>query len=109
MFRLPEPALDAAETLVPELIEAAYPDGAHNAEALFLIGGRIERMDRPTGLADEELVRVRATSIGPNENRDAQAKVDLDALRAIPGVKSVAITNQIPFDGSSWNTSRGSR
>ena len=41
--------------------------------ALFLIGGRIERMDRPTGLADEELVRVRATSIGPNENRDAQA------------------------------------
>lgn len=75
--------------------------------ALFLISGRIERMDRPTGLADEELVRVRATSIGPNENRDAQARVDLDALRAIPGVKSAAITNQIPFDGSSWNTSVG--
>lgn len=77
--------------------------------ALFLIGGRIERMDRPTGMADEELVRIRATSIGPNENRDAQAKVDLDALRAIPGVTSVAITNQIPFDGSSWNTSVGTK
>lgn len=73
--------------------------------ALFLISGRIERMNRPTGLADAELVRVRTTSIGPNENADAQARVDLDALRAIPGVKSVAITNQIPFDGSSWNTS----
>ncbi len=73
--------------------------------ALFLIAGRIDRIDRPTGLVDDELVRVLATGIGRNSDPDAQAKTDLAALRAIPGVKSVVLTNQIPFDGSSWNTS----
>ena len=75
--------------------------------ALFLISGRIERMQRPTGMADDELVRVIAAGIGRNTDPDAQAKNDLAALRAIPGVKSVVLTNQIPFDGSSWNTSVG--
>ena len=30
---------------------------------------------------------------------------DLNALRAVPGVKAVANSNMLPFGGSSWNSS----
>lgn len=35
----PDPA--AAETAHPEIFNVAYPDGAHNAEAMFVVGGRL--------------------------------------------------------------------
>lgn len=73
--------------------------------ALFLIGGRIERMDRDTGMADDEIVRINTAGIGVDENPSASIKTDLAALRAIPGVKSATTTNHVPFDHSSWNTS----
>ncbi len=73
--------------------------------ALFLIGTRVERVNRPTGLADEEIVRINSAGIGRDDNADARYKVDLAALRAIPGVKAATATNHLPFDNSSWNTS----
>ena len=73
--------------------------------ALFLIGSRIERMDRDTGLADDAIVRVNTAGIGTNENPGASTRTDLAALRAIPGVVSATSTNHLPFDNSSWNTS----
>jgi putative ABC transport system permease protein len=77
--------------------------------AMFLIGTRVERVNRPTGLADDEIVRVNAVGIGRDDNADARFKTDLAALRAIPGVKSATSTNHLPFDNSSWNTSVGIR
>lgn len=73
--------------------------------ALFLIDTRMERMNRATGLAEDEIVRVNVAGIGTNDNADAAAKTDLAALRAIPGVKYATMTNHVPFDGSSWNSS----
>ncbi len=73
--------------------------------AVFLIGDRIGRMDRPSGLAENELVRVQLTGIGKNDNAAALTRSDLAVLRAIPGVKAAAVTNQVPFVNSSWNTS----
>jgi putative ABC transport system permease protein len=73
--------------------------------AIFLIGERLTRMDRPTGLVEDELVRVLVTGIGKNSDGRAVTEQDLVALRAIPGVKSVATSNMLPFGGSSWNTS----
>lgn len=73
--------------------------------AMFLIGSRIERMDRPTGMADDEIVRINTAGIGSSDDADARYKVDVTALRAIPGVKAATRTNHVPFDGSSWNTS----
>ena len=74
--------------------------------AIFLIGDRLSRMDRASGVAEEELTRVRLTGLGTGET-DAGALTarDLDALRAIPGVRAVASTNMVPFGGSSWNNS----
>lgn len=73
--------------------------------ALFLIDTRIDRMDRATGLAEDEIVRINVAGIGTDDNADAAAKTDLAALRAIPGVKYATMTNHVPFDGSSWNSS----
>jgi putative ABC transport system permease protein len=73
--------------------------------ALFLIGTRIERMNRDTGLAADEIVRINIAGIGTDNNADAAAKTDLAALRAIPGVKYATMTNHVPFDNSSWNSS----
>jgi putative ABC transport system permease protein len=73
--------------------------------ALFLISGRIDRLHRVSGLAENELVRVQLTGIGKDENEDALTKTDLAALRALPGVRDAIVTNQVPFVNSSWNTS----
>jgi putative ABC transport system permease protein len=73
--------------------------------ALFLIGTRIDRMDRDTGMANDEIVRINTAGIGTNDNADAAVSADLAALRAVPGVKFATSTNHVPFDNSSWNSS----
>jgi putative ABC transport system permease protein len=72
--------------------------------ALFLIGDRLARMDRPSGLVEDEVLRIRLTGIGTKSDDKAVTVQDLSALRAIPGVKFVADTNMVPFGGSSWNS-----
>jgi putative ABC transport system permease protein len=73
--------------------------------ALFLIGIRLDRMDRDTGMANDEIVRINTAGIGSNDNIDQAMKVDVAALRAVPGVKYATSTNHVPFDNSSWNSS----
>src|SRR5690606_36234976 len=72
--------------------------------AMFLIGGRLERMDRPTGMVEDELVRIQITGIGTDDNAAALTQSDLAVLRALPGVKSASVTNQVTFGGGSWNS-----
>jgi putative ABC transport system permease protein len=71
--------------------------------AIFLIRERLARMDRPSGVVEDELVHVRLTGIGTRADANALTAQDLVALRAIPGVKSAAVANMIPFGNSSWN------
>ena len=72
--------------------------------ALFLITGRLDRMDRPSGLAEDEIVRIQVAGIGTDDNAAALTRSDLAVLRALPGVKSASVVNQLVFDGSSWNS-----
>ncbi|ATS40312.1 MULTISPECIES: ABC transporter permease [Xanthomonas] len=72
--------------------------------ALFLIGNRIETLQRISGLAESELVSIRLGGIGTQVNADARTREDLAALRGIPGVRGAIITNQVPFVNSSSNT-----
>jgi len=67
--------------------------------ALFLITQRVERIAEPSGLADQELVAISTTGVGPSQNPEAQTREDLQALRAVPGVQHVSIINQIPYGG----------
>ncbi len=73
--------------------------------ALFLIGTRIERIERPSGVAESEIVRIQLTGIGRDDSAEALSREDVAALQAIPGVKAAALINQIPYGNSSWNTS----
>jgi putative ABC transport system permease protein len=72
--------------------------------AVFLIGERVSRIGKPSGLAESELVRIQLT--GPGKQEDAQAVIqeDVALLSALPGVRKAAFTLQIPFGNSSWNS-----
>jgi putative ABC transport system permease protein len=73
--------------------------------AVFIIGERLGRMNRETGIAEDELIRVKVAGIGRNANPEVLTTEDLAALAAIPGVRKAAVTNQVPFGNSSWNSS----
>ncbi len=73
--------------------------------AVFIIGERLGRMNRETGIAEDELIRVQVAGIGRNANPEVLTREDLAALAAVPGVRSAAVTNQVPFGNSSWNSS----
>ena len=70
--------------------------------ALFLISQRIDRIHEPSGLAESELIALTVSGLSRSADPDATTRADLQALRAIPGVKSVAVTNQIPFSNNFW-------
>jgi putative ABC transport system permease protein len=73
--------------------------------ALFLIRERLSRMDRDSGIVENEIVRVSISGIRDRADAKALTEQDLAGLRAIPGVKYAATTNQVPYGGSSWNNS----
>jgi putative ABC transport system permease protein len=70
--------------------------------ALFLIGTRLERMHRPTGVDEAHLVEVAVRSATPGSTQAlmAQTRTDLATLRALPGVTGAAIVNQPLFGDS---------
>ncbi len=81
--------------------------------AVFIIGQRIERVNRPTGLDESDLLLVSQQWVGaPSgddpasvEKLDAMQREDLAALRHLPDVASVAPINSIPLLNSSWTGS----
>ena len=76
--------------------------------ALFLIGERLDRMNKPSGIAENELVRIQAASLrqlsGDDDLNKSVTREYLDVLRKVPGVRQAAFANQIPFGGSSNNS-----
>lgn len=73
--------------------------------ALFLISNRIDRINQGSGTVENEIMRVQITGIGTDDNAEALTRSDLALLKDLPGVKSAAVTNQVPYGRSSWNTS----
>jgi len=71
--------------------------------AVFLIGQRLQRMDMPSGVAEHELLQIQVADVVQPANPYARVQEDLALLRQVPGVQSVAFTNQVPFGGSSSN------
>ncbi|WOP51845.1 FtsX-like permease family protein [Xanthomonas euvesicatoria] len=72
--------------------------------SLFLIGNRLDTLQTPSGIAEQEPLSIQLDGIGPQANADARTREDLAALRAVPGVRNAVITNQIPFVNYSSNT-----
>jgi putative ABC transport system permease protein len=83
--------------------------------AIFIIGQRIERVNRPTGIDERNLFLVTQQWVGAPTGDDAASvdkldslqREDLSALRAMPEVQSVASINSLPLLGSSWEGAIG--
>ena len=73
--------------------------------AVFLIQSRITRMNSPSGMVENELLRVGVRGINAQGDNEALTRSDLALLRSLPGVKSVSIANQVRYGDSSWNSS----
>lgn len=81
--------------------------------AVFIIGERVARVNRPTGLDENNLFLVSQGWVGaPSgdepggvDKLDSLLQADLAALRAMPDVASVAPVNSVPLLNSSWNGS----
>jgi putative ABC transport system permease protein len=65
--------------------------------AVFLIGERVSRMQRPSGIAEAELLRIEVAAYSDEENADALMQEDIATLSAIPGVRRVASSLWLPF------------
>lgn len=72
--------------------------------AVFLIGIGLQRMNMPSGIAEHELLEIQLAPIAPSPDRYARVQEDVALLRQVPGVQSVAVTNEIPFGPSSSNS-----
>ncbi|HEX7341135.1 MAG TPA: FtsX-like permease family protein [Rhodanobacteraceae bacterium] len=78
--------------------------------AVFIIAHRIERVNRPTGLNESNLILVQQQWVGaPTGNDqasldklDSMQLADLAALRQLPGVTDVAPVNSLPLLQSAW-------
>lgn len=79
------------------------------ANALYIIQDRLALAARPSGVAEESnLFRFSVAQVSDPEGADAKIAIPLQErttaiLRALPGVRSVAITNQTPLSQSGWN------
>jgi putative ABC transport system permease protein len=79
--------------------------------AVFIIQSRIERLSRPTGIDENNLIRIAQAWVGaPSgddaasiEKLDALQRTDLDALRGLPGVQEVAASASLPLQGMIWS------
>jgi len=69
--------------------------------AIFLIVDRIGRVSVPSGIAEHELVQIRLSNIASRDDQKARLARDLELLRGIPGVRSVALVSQVPFTNRS--------
>jgi len=74
------------------------------SNAFFLVSERLNRMNRPSGVAESELLVLQVTGFDKTSKAQAQTQEDLAVLSAIPGVREVASSRQVPFGDSSWNT-----
>ena len=72
--------------------------------ALFLISQRLERINEPSGLVESEMVVLGVSGLARSQDPDATTRADLQALRALPSVKSVALVNQLPFADNFWGS-----
>jgi putative ABC transport system permease protein len=72
--------------------------------AVFIVHQRIEKMNRPTLIDDQNLFAVALGEFTERFNYDASIHEDLDYLRSLPGVVSASVSNSVPLGISGSGT-----
>lgn len=73
--------------------------------ALHLISTRVATLSHDTGIAETELVTISARGTAGTQEVDDVTAADLAALRALPGVQSATLVNQLVYGRNSNNSS----
>ncbi|SEK33915.1 putative ABC transport system permease protein [Roseateles sp. YR242] len=73
--------------------------------ALFLIFQRIDRIEQPSGVAENELLMLQVSGMTRSPDEQSETQADLQALRQIPGVRVATLATQLPFAQSSTYSS----
>ncbi|MGA9342336.1 MAG: FtsX-like permease family protein [Rhodanobacteraceae bacterium] len=72
--------------------------------ALFIIGQRLERMNRPSGMNETDTFVFGSSGFGQGFDGRATQQADLALLRQMPGVAAATSTNSVPMSGGGWST-----
>ncbi|MEO5558711.1 MAG: FtsX-like permease family protein [Dokdonella sp.] len=72
--------------------------------ALFIIGQRLDNMNRPSGMNEADTFWFGSTGFGEGYNAAATEKADLALLRQLPGVAAATSTNSVPMSDGGWGT-----
>lgn len=71
--------------------------------ALFIIGQRLERMDRPSGMNEKDTFWFGSSGFGQGFDSKATLQADLALLRQMPGVAAATTTNSVPMSDGGWS------
>ncbi|MBB3169222.1 ABC transporter permease [Simiduia aestuariiviva] len=72
------------------------------ANASFIISERLALIDRPSGIAEAQVLSFRVYNFDPAMDLRKQNQQDQLILRDLPGVIAATSTNMVPLSGSGW-------
>ena len=72
--------------------------------ALFIIGQRLERMHRPSGMNETDTFWFGSSGFGQGFDVNATLHADLALLRQMPGVAAATTTNSVPMSNGGWGS-----
>ena len=72
--------------------------------ALFIIGQRLELMNRPSGMNEADTFVFGSSGFGQGYDVRAVQQSDLALLRQLPGVAAATTTNSVPMSGGGWGS-----
>jgi putative ABC transport system permease protein len=72
--------------------------------ALFIIGQRLDNMNRPSGMNEADTFMVGSSGFGQGFDAKSVQLADLALLRQLPGVAAATSTNSVPLSGGGWST-----
>lgn len=67
---------------------------------LFMAKGRLDQINRPSGMDIDNIITVQSLGFGNDYEHDATVEADLRLLRSLPGVVAATSTVSIPMSGS---------
>lgn len=75
------------------------------SNALFVVSERIAKIERPSGMIEEEIFKIWMRQNSPDADMEQIAKRDMEIIRATPGVIEATPISSIPISGGGSSSS----
>src|SRR5689334_6170139 len=73
--------------------------------AVYIVAGRVQKIGRPTGMDDKNILVISSTGFAQDFDYAASLREDLAYLRSVPGVIAATPVNAVPVSGGGSATS----